>query len=102
MNESQRSLCFTCQHRGSVPGSTHSRCHHPSIVSTDRNELLAMLSGDIAIDTKSADTLGIKASAHGITKGWFNWPYDFDPTWLENCNGFERSEAVDAERTKDT
>ncbi len=83
-------LCFTCKYRMHVPGSAHSRCNHPSIVSSDRNELLAMLSGSVAIDVKSANKLGIKASAHGIRKGWFNWPYDFDPVWLENCNGFEQ------------
>ena len=35
--------------------------------------------------------LGIKGDEHGIKCGWFNWPYNFDPVWLEACGGFEQS-----------
>ena len=41
------------------------------------------------IDPVAATALGIKGSAHGIQMGWFNWPYNFDPMWLEACSGFE-------------
>jgi hypothetical protein len=40
-----------------------------------------------------ADTgLNVKGSQHGIERGWFNWPFNFDPTWLESCDGFESKE----------
>ena len=55
-------LCDTCMHRRNVSGSAHSRC----------NNFEANVLGNI----------------FGIKKGWFNWPYDFDPTWLESCDGF--------------
>jgi hypothetical protein len=32
--------------------------------------------------------LNIKASAHGIKMGWFMHPVNFDPVWLESCDGF--------------
>jgi hypothetical protein len=32
--------------------------------------------------------LGIRGNPHGIRKGWFNWPWNFDPVWLDNCDGF--------------
>lgn len=35
--------------------------------------------------------LGIKGNPHGIVNGWFNWPYNFDPVWLDACGGFERT-----------
>lgn len=35
-----------------------------------------------------AANLGVVGSQHGIDNGWFNWPYNFDPLWLESCNGF--------------
>jgi hypothetical protein len=25
--------------------------------------------------------------------GWFVWPLNFDPVWLENCDGFSDNEA---------
>src|SRR3990167_11061705 len=36
--------------------------------------------------------LNIRGNPHGIKHGWFSWPYNFDPIWLENCDGFEEKE----------
>jgi len=36
--------------------------------------------------------LNIRGNPHGIKRGWFSWPYNFDPVWLENCDGFEEKE----------
>lgn len=87
--------CYECRHRRDVPGDAHSQCKHPDI--GDRNPIseLMALAGAIRsfpmglITEKGAKKLNIKGNAHGITKGWFSWPYNFDPVWLENCNGFE-------------
>lgn len=57
--------CYTCQFRGTIPGDCHSRCTNP----------------------KSSSELNIQGSLHGIRQGWFLWPMNFDPTWLENCDG---------------
>ena len=31
----------------------------------------------------------VRGSVHGVRKGWFYWPFDFDPVWLEACDGFK-------------
>jgi hypothetical protein len=31
----------------------------------------------------------VKGNKHGIRNGWFNHPFNFDPTWLEECSGFK-------------
>ena len=81
--------CYQCIYRGEVPGDAHSCCNHPIARKTPRGELLALLKGRMApIMGSGADALGIKANPHGIRRGWFNWPYNFDPTWLESCDGF--------------
>jgi hypothetical protein len=36
--------------------------------------------------------LNIRANPTGIEKGWFNFPINFDPLWLENCDGFTEKE----------
>jgi hypothetical protein len=54
--------CYECVHRLSVLGDAHSRC----------NNVDAKVVGDL----------------HGISKGWFRWPFNFDPTWLISCDGF--------------
>ena len=30
----------------------------------------------------------IEGNSHGIRSGWFIWPIDFDPVWVEQCTGF--------------
>lgn len=55
--------CYKCIHRMSIPGDTHSAC-----------------------DNLEANVTG---NPHGLRKGWFNWPFNFDPTWLTSCDGFE-------------
>ena len=50
-----RSECWTCRHRREVPGESHIRCAKPD-----------------------PDMAG---SEHGIRKGWFAYPFLFDPVW---------------------
>jgi hypothetical protein len=42
----------------------------------------------MAENSKMRAELAIKGNDHGIRSGWFMWPVNFDPVWLENCNGF--------------
>ena len=84
--------CYECKHRGTVPGSAHSSCHHPSLPPIPPElQLLGIFasvrrSPPIQVNTEK---LAIKGNAHGIRNGWFNWPMNFDPVWLEECNGYE-------------
>lgn len=55
--------CYDCVYRGEIPGDCHSSCANFS----------ANTSGDL----------------HGIRKGWFVWPFNFDPVWLVSCDGFK-------------
>lgn len=86
--------CCACKHRGDVIGSSHSTCEHP-VAKAGREplgHLLSMVGGNRVgpqIAVQAAATLGIKANAHGVRMGWFNWPYNFDPVWLDHCDGFE-------------
>ena len=54
--------CYKCVHRRNVPGDAHSRC----------NNFQAKVNGNPT----------------GIKRGWFRWPLNFDPAWLEACDGF--------------
>lgn len=54
--------CYKCVHCLPCPGDAHKRC----------NNTEAKVSGN----------------PHGIRMGWFLWPFNFDPSWLEECDGF--------------
>ncbi len=87
--------CYSCLHRGEVPGSAHSSCRHPSTNAVHAG-LLAQLatvagkrSGLTEIPCQAAADLHIEGVAFGIDHGYFLWPANFDPTWLVRCDGFE-------------
>lgn len=70
----QKHDCYECEHRGTIPGSCHSCCRHPEI---------------------GRKKLNIEGNPTAIRGGWFMWPGNFDPVWLENCDGFEQKKEKD-------
>lgn len=79
--------CYECRYRGTLAGSAHSRCDHPS-VKQDSNDFGAFVDMIGGKNKEAAKKLNIKGAAQGIRRGWFMWPANFDPVWLESCNGF--------------
>lgn len=76
-----------------MPGDAHSRCNHPDLEGA-KDPLLEMMAifasvGRVPPMEAGVDKLGIKANPYGIKMGWFNFPWNFDPVWLEVCNGFK-------------
>lgn len=91
--------CYRCKYRRSLVGSAHSRCAHPSADTSESNPFMETFAifasvGRCApvINKRALKELHVRGSAHGIKHGWFNWPYNYDPTWLEACDGFEEKE----------
>ncbi len=92
--------CYECIHRRNIPGDCHSSCAHPSVGDMGDNPLgvlFALLGGKRMNNDSSimGESLHIKGNAHGIKNGWFCWPFNFDPVWLENCEGFTPKNKVD-------
>ena len=54
--------CYECKNRMGLAESYHSCCINEEAIVT--------------------------AEPVGIHRGWFNHPYNFDPIWLDSCNGF--------------
>lgn len=88
--------CYKCIHRGTVPGDAHSCCKHPKLVGTQ--DLFQQLMGLVGRTERGSDAeeeLGIRANEHGRKNGWFYFPFNFDPCWLEACNGMtEKTEST--------
>lgn len=84
-----------CKYQRKIPGDAHIRCAHPlieemyPILKEPFTEALAMLGGMLPNIQEVIDILGIQGIYTGIKRGWFNWPFNFDPLWLAACNGFE-------------
>ena len=91
--------CYKCEYRGNVAGSCHSRCNHPAFGSEGDNpiaEMLAIFAGVRRVAPIRMEGEGIKVvgSHQGIKNGWFNHPFNFDPTWLVSCNDFSEKKGV--------
>ena len=80
--------CYTCEYRGSVPGDCHSRCDHPK-VKQDSNSFGALVDMISGKNMGAARELKIQSHPTGLKRGWFMWPANFDPIWLENCEGWK-------------
>jgi hypothetical protein len=59
--------CYCCKHKREVPGNCHIMCAKPSGT--------------------------VKGHPHGISRGWFYYPFLFDPVWKTNfCSNHENHE----------
>lgn len=88
-----RPNCYKCKHRGTLPGSVHSKCNHPKVAQGTDDPLMNILatfaSAGRMLPVQLETDLNVEGDPHGIAEGWFNWPWNFDPAWLVSCDGFE-------------
>lgn len=57
--------CYRCKYKESVPGNAHIKCNKPD-----------------------PNMTGYK---HGISNGWFYYPFLFDPVWkTKDCDNFTK------------
>jgi hypothetical protein len=87
------SKCNLCKYRQDVPGDAHIRCEHPYVKDNPLVELACLMSEAMVTQLGQHldsifEPLNIQANEYGVKKGWFCWPVNFDPVWLENCDGF--------------
>ena len=94
VNVMDKPNCYDCKFRRNVPGDTHSSCVHPGGAEVIGNnplaQALAIFMDYKPIEAEMKEPLRITANPHGIRMGWFHYPVNFDPAWLESCNGFEK------------
>lgn len=78
-------ICYKCVYRRHIPGDHHTCCAYPGTI-TGLFDFFSLKNFELA------QKLNISANPHGVKNGWFLWPINFDPIWLENCDGFLRKE----------
>jgi len=95
-----RPNCYRCKYMEKLPDIVYIRCDHPAntaVLNSPLARMIATLSNverymaPILVKTK----LSIEFNRHGFKMGWFNWPFLFDPIWLEGCSGFEEVKRED-------
>ena len=83
--------CHQCIYKKYVPGDAHIQCIHPELEKP--GELINTISSIFAPESNPvAKKLNITMNQHGIRNGWCSWPMNFDPIWINNCQGFTTNE----------
>jgi hypothetical protein len=89
----QKTNCYECRWRIDCDGSSHSKCCHPANKGVADDPMVELMSifasvGRVRLLPLTPKELNIKANQHGIDGGWFHYPNNFDPVWLDSCDGF--------------
>ena len=71
--------------------------NHPAFKSTNDDPLLNIMGMFASVGREPpmqslSSEIEVEGDPHGIASGWFNHPWNFDPTWLVKCTGFEPTE----------
>lgn len=90
-----QNACYDCKWREVIPGDAHSECRHPRM-SDEGLRLLVLLAGclDEARYAAILKAIGVEFKHTGYSCGWFAWPDNFDPVWLESCTLYEQVKTV--------
>lgn len=76
--------CYTCAHRQNLQGSAHSSCN--ALGPAGMVAAMIFLSGKSEFRAGDAH---VRGSTHGVRSGWFMWPLNYDPVWLEVCSMYK-------------
>lgn len=87
-SRSQKPDCYKCVYRGVIPGDAHSCCNHPIFDAVDGGKFMPMFFMMQGLRSPFEKRLNITYNQHGFNNGWFMWPINFDPVWLNTCDGF--------------
>lgn len=97
MDKTEKPDCYKCKHRRDLPGDCHSACHHPAFAGVMADPLMRIFGIFASVQRTEpiqgkAEGIKVVGNPHGIRRGWFNHPMNFDPVWLQECSGFEARE----------
>lgn len=81
--------CYECKHRGCADFSAHSSCNHPIFDLMPGGKFLPLLWMSKGLRSPFEKRMNVTYNQHGFDCGWFMWPVNFDPCWLETCDFFE-------------
>lgn len=96
--------CFNCDFKGSVAGSCHSSCNYPKIDEQIKLKISMLLIGNFPEANKFLkENFGFTVDQHPVANGWFNFPLDFDPSWIQgectkHSNNPKVKKAIEAEK----
>ena len=84
--------CYQCKYIGNVPGSCHHSCQHPenkACLDSPLANIGAIFASVGRVAPMRGNGLKVVTDPHGVQHGWCNYLWNFDPTWIISCDGFQ-------------
>lgn len=76
--------CGNCKYKNNIPGDSHISCRYPLLAREDAIKISMMaFTNPSSYNQILKENFGFTGSLHGIQSGWFMFPDNFDPTWIE-------------------
>lgn len=82
--------CHDCIWSRKLPGSVNLLCTITKVIDPDDWCGLArkIVKGEVSLVHKDTNEPMITICEQAKSLGWANWPIDFDPVWIEDCQYF--------------
>jgi len=77
--------CYKCKYCDDVPGSAHKMCLYALKDPNNSFVNLISLLGGFRMDVPHMNVVLIDT---GVKGGWCNFPFNFDPIWVYDCDKF--------------
>jgi len=81
--------CYTCAYRRELAGDAHSSCD--ALGAQGLPIAMFFMAGKTEF---KAGPVHVRGNTHGVRSGWFMWPLNFDPAWLEICSLYQAKESA--------
>lgn len=74
--------CNNCTHKRNIAGDCHISCSNPDIAKHSQVLTVVGLTSPSNLDKFCRESLGFSVDEYGIRSGWFMFPLNYDPTWM--------------------
>ena len=107
MTKTAKPDCYQCEYHKPLGHKGRIGCFQPKVRGLRRMSsedtmwgILGTLEGLPIAASNLSFLFGITINLEGMLKGEFRWPFNYDPTWLEACDGFKQKKPVNAIRKR--
>jgi len=79
--------CYKCVHCKAIPGSAHVMCAYA--LGDRANDALIQLIAILGGCKVDVPHMKVTLNEVGVKNGWCNFPINFDPVWVVECDKYE-------------
>ena len=76
--------CYNCKFKQNIAGDAHVSCEFPNLTANDKFSISGLLIANFKQGNQVLKSnFGFSVDSHPVQNGWFNFPINFDPNWIQ-------------------